>query len=129
MRFLFLPEGQDPDTLVGAEGRAAFEQRLQGAVPLSEYLVRELSEQSELAHADGRARFAESARPLFARVPEGVYRELLLERLAAVVGLPPQRLEEPWTSARKPPAAATTPPPPLLPPSRRPAPRAGRARL
>jgi len=98
IRFLFLPEGHDPDTLVGAEGREAFEQRLQSAVPLSEYLVRELSEQSELAHADGRARFAESARPLFARVPEGVYRELLLERLAQVVGLPPQRLQELWTS-------------------------------
>jgi len=129
MRFLFLPEGQDPDTLVGAEGRAAFEQRLQGAVPLSEYLVRELSEQSELAHADGRARFAESARPLFARVPEGVYRELLLERLAAVVGLPPQRLEELWTSARKPPAAAATPPPPGRRASARRATGAGRGSL
>ena len=112
IRFLFLPEGHDPDTLVGAEGREAFEQRLQSAVPLSEYLVRELSEQSELAHADGRARFAESARPLFARVPEGVYRELLLERLAEVVGLPPQRLEELWTSGRNVPAGAAPAPPP-----------------
>ncbi|HLQ08605.1 MAG TPA: DNA primase [Steroidobacteraceae bacterium] len=110
IRFLFLPEGQDPDTLVGAEGREAFEQRLQGAVPLSEYLVRELSEQSELAHADGRARFAESARPLFARVPEGVYRELLLERLAEVVGLPAQRLQELWSAGRALPAAGATPP-------------------
>ncbi len=127
MRFLFLPEGQDPDTLVGAEGRAAFEQRLQGAVPLSEYLVRELSEQSELAHADGRARFAESARPLFERVPEGVYRELLLERLAAVVGLPPQRLQELWSSARKPPAAGATTP--ARRPSARGATGAGRGSL
>jgi DNA primase len=118
IRFLFLPEGQDPDTLVGAEGREVFEQRLQGAVPLSEYLVRELSEQSELAHADGRARFAESARPLFARVPEGVYRELLLERLAEVVGLPAQRLQELWSAGRALPAAGATPPPPL---QRRPA--------
>ena len=127
IRFLFLPEGQDPDTLVGAEGRAAFEERVQGAVPLSEYLVRELSEQSELAHADGRARFAESARPLFAKVPEGVYRELLLERLAAVVGLPPQRLEELWSSARKPPAAGATPP--ARRPSARGATGAGRGSL
>jgi DNA primase len=100
IRFLFLPQGQDPDTLVQSEGRAAFEERLQGAVPLSEYLVRELSEQSELTHADGRARFAETARPLFARVPEGVYRELLLERLAQVVGLSSQRLEELWSQGR-----------------------------
>ena len=124
IRFLFLPEGQDPDTLVGAEGREAFEQRLQSAVPLSEYLVRELSEQSELAHADGRARFAESARPLFARVPEGVYRELLLERLAQVVGLPPQRLQELWTSGGNRPAGAA----PAAPPRRRPAPARGAGR-
>jgi DNA primase len=96
MRFLFLPDGHDPDTLVAAEGRAAFEARLEGAVPLSEYLVGELSGQSDLKSADGRARFAEAARPLFARVPEGVYRELLLARLAEVVGLPAQRLEELW---------------------------------
>ena len=74
-----------------AEG-SAVEERLAAAVPLSEYLVRELSEQSELGSADGRARFAEQARPLFVRVPEGVYRELLLERLAQVVGLSATRL-------------------------------------
>jgi DNA primase len=100
IRFLFLPQEHDPDTLVAAEGRAAFEERLAGASPLSEYLVRELSEQSELTSADGRARFAEAARPLFAKVPEGVYRELLLARLAEVVGLSAQRLEELWRAAR-----------------------------
>ena len=110
IRFLFLPQGHDPDTLVGAEGGAAFEQRLPAALPLSEYLVRELSEQSELGSADGRARFAENARPLFARVPAGVYRELLLERLAQVVGLSAARLEELW-SRRSGAAPATAPAP------------------
>ena len=108
IRFLFLPQGHDPDTLVLAEGRAGFEQRLATAVPLSEYLVRELSEQSELGSADGRARFAEQARPLFLRVPEGVYRELLLERLAQVVGLSPERLEALWIQGR---SGAPAPPP------------------
>jgi DNA primase len=98
IRFLFLPQGHDPDTLVLAEGRPAFEERLAAAVPLSEYLVRELSEQSEPGSADGRARFAELARPLFARVPEGVYRELLLARLAQVIGLAPARLEALWAA-------------------------------
>jgi DNA primase len=107
IRFLFLPEGHDPDTLVGEEGREAFEARLEGALPLSEYLVRELSEQSDLSHADGRARFAAAARPLLAKVPEGVYRELLLERLAKVVGLAPRRLEELWAAEHgAPPSAA-----------------------
>jgi DNA primase len=110
IRFLFLPEGHDPDTLVADEGREAFEARLASALPLSEYLVRELSQQSDLTHADGRARFAESARPLFAKVPAGVYRELLLERLAQVVGLSAARLEELWAAVRTPAAPATAAP-------------------
>jgi DNA primase len=76
--------------------------------------VRELSEQSDLAHADGRARFAELARPQFAKVPAGVYRELLLERLAQVVGLGPQRLEELWSAGRGS-AAASAPEVPAAP--------------
>ncbi len=128
IRFLFLPQGHDPDTLVAAEGREAFEARLGSAVPLSEYLVRELSEQSELTSADGRAHFAENARPLFARVPEGVYRELLLGRLAEVVGLSAARLEELW---RKGTPNAAQPAPPPEPPraSTRPTGSAGRGSL
>lgn len=129
IRFLFLPHGQDPDTLVAAEGGAAFEQRLAAAVPLSEYLVRELSEQTELGSADGRARFAEHARPLFARVPEGVYRELLLERLAQVVGLTPARLEALWTGAKPDAPSASSPPPVRRSAPARPARGAGRGSL
>jgi DNA primase len=126
IRFLFLPQGQDPDTLILAEGRAAFEQRLALAVPLSEYLVQELSEQSDLRSADGRARFAEEARPLFARVPEGVYRELLLERLAQVVGLSPGRLEALWSAGK---GGAPAPPAPARTTVARPAHGAGRGSL
>ena len=107
IRFLFLPEGHDPDTLVGEEGREAFERRLQSTLPLSEYLVKELSEQTELSHADGRARFAESARPLVAKVPAGVYRELLTARVAEVVGLAADRLQEIWAGTSPAPARAT----------------------
>jgi len=96
IRFLFLPDGHDPDTLVGAEGADAFESRLEGALPLSEYLVQQLSSEVDLGNADGRARFAEMARPLVARVPEGVYQELLIERLAETIRLPAPRLRELW---------------------------------
>ena len=87
IRFLFLPEGQDPDTLVAAEGRDAFEQRLEReALLLSEYFVRELGERIPTRGADGRARVAEAARPLLQLVPEGIYRRLLIERLAQAFG-------------------------------------------
>jgi DNA primase len=102
IRFLFLPDGHDPDTLVGEEGREAFEKRLETTLPLSEYLVRELSEQADLSHADGRARFSELARPLIAKLSEGVYRELLLTRIAGVIGIAPQRLQELWSAGGAP---------------------------
>jgi DNA primase len=87
LRFLFLPEGEDPDTLVGKEGREAFEQRLSTeALPLSEYFVRELGERVMTRGADGRAKVAQAARPLLLQVPEGVYRRLLTERLAQAFG-------------------------------------------
>lgn len=94
LRFLFLPDNEDPDSLVGREGSAAFESRLGTALPLSEYLIVHLREQAELSHADGRARFVSLARPLLARVPPGVYLELLLARVAEEVGLTSERLRE-----------------------------------
>ncbi len=87
IRFLFLPEGEDPDTLVAKEGHDTFERRLaQDALLLSEYVVRELSQRVTTRGADGRARVAEAARPLLQRVPEGIYRRLLIERLAQGFG-------------------------------------------
>ncbi len=96
IRFLFLPEGQDPDSLVGAEGRAAFEQRLEHTLPLSDYLMRELTEQSGTLDKAGRARFSQLAAPLLAKVPDSVYRDLLLEQVARVVGVGRERLLEDW---------------------------------
>ncbi|HSY06953.1 MAG TPA: DNA primase [Steroidobacteraceae bacterium] len=101
IRFLFLPEGHDPDTLVGAEGREAFEKRMAAALPLSEYLVREVSADIDLSHADGRARFAEAARPLVAKLAHGLYRELVLERIAATIKLSAARLQQLWGEASR----------------------------
>ncbi|HTW38098.1 MAG TPA: DNA primase [Steroidobacteraceae bacterium] len=87
IRFLFLPEGEDPDTLIAREGREAFERRLEReALLLSEYVVRELGERITTRGADGRARVAEAARPLLEQIPEGIYRQLLAERLAQAFG-------------------------------------------
>jgi DNA primase len=91
MKFLFLPDGEDPDSLVGKEGKEAFEARLAGALPLSEYLVMHLSGAIDISHADGKARFVAEARPLIERMPEGPYRELLLDRLASAIGVSAER--------------------------------------
>ena len=91
LKFLFLPEGEDPDSLVGKEGKAAFEARYAGALPLSEYLVTHLTAAIDVSHADGKARFVAEARPLLERVPAGAYRELLLDRLAQAIGVSAER--------------------------------------
>jgi len=93
-KFMFLPEGHDPDTLVAQEGAAAFEQRMKAAEPLSEYLVQHLCAEVDLEHVDGRAKLKALAAPLFARMPEGIYRELLAKRLARSVGMPVTALVE-----------------------------------
>lgn len=92
IRFLFLPEGHDPDSLVGEEGREAFEQRLSQALPLSQYLLQRLAEEIDMKSVDGRAKFAEQARPLLGKIPTGVYRELLIDALAQKVGMSAERL-------------------------------------
>jgi len=92
IRFLFLPDGHDPDSLVGEEGREAFEARLQTALPLSEYFLNHLSSQVDIQSVDGRARLAELARPLLERIPEGVYRELMSEEVAQRVRIDSSRL-------------------------------------
>jgi DNA primase len=94
LKFLFLPEGHDPDTLVAEEGAAAFENRLKTALPLSEYLLQQLLPQVDLGNVDGRAKLKALAQPLFTRMPEGVYRELLADRLAAEIRMPAAKLKE-----------------------------------
>ena len=93
LRFLLLPEGEDPDTLVRKGGSKAFDQRLAAAQPLSEYLFSELRQQTDLSSPEGRARLAELAGPLITRLPDGVYRHLVLERLGSLVDMAPRDLE------------------------------------
>lgn len=93
IRFVFLPDKQDPDSLVQAEGAQAFEKLLNAGMPLSDFLISELAEDVDLASVDGRARLAERAGPMLRRVPQGVYRELLADGLAARVGLSANKLK------------------------------------
>ncbi len=92
VRFVFLPEGQDPDTYVQEFGANRFEQAMADALALSDYLVEELAGRVDMQTVDGRARLAELARPLIARIPAGVYKELLIQRLSDAVGLSAAKL-------------------------------------
>jgi DNA primase len=105
VRFVFLDEGHDPDSYVNEFGADAFLAAVDGGHALSDFLIDELAGQVDLSTVDGKARLAELARPLIQRIAPGVYRELLLERLAGTVGLTSARLE---TMLTQPSAAAAT---------------------
>ena len=92
LRFMFLPEGQDPDTLVQAEGKAAFELRVSNALPLSEYLTQELSLRHDLTQVEGRDQFIKQAQELLNKLVDASYRELLFARLATALNLSVDRL-------------------------------------
>ncbi|MGH8214921.1 MAG: DNA primase [Rhodanobacteraceae bacterium] len=85
--FLFLPEGEDPDTLVRKEGREGFEARLKQATPLSEYFYGYLSHDVNVSTLDGRARLAEHAKPLLAKLPDGAFRDLMYAELEKRTGV------------------------------------------
>jgi DNA primase len=93
IRFIFLPDGQDPDSYVQTSGAGGFEKAMDQALALSDYLVEELASQVDMNSVDGRARLAELAKPLVGSIPPGVYKELLIERLAEAVGLAAPKLQ------------------------------------
>ena len=80
-QFLFLPEGEDPDSLVRSEGRRAFERRFDDAVPLSRFLFDRLTAGVDLSTPEGGARFVDHLRPLVNRTPSGPYRHQLLMQM------------------------------------------------
>lgn len=85
--FLFLPDGEDPDSLIRKEGLAGFEQRLKDAMPLSEFFFAEIGKDVNLGSLDGKARLAERARPLLAQIPDGAFRDLMLAELDKSTGV------------------------------------------
>jgi len=87
LRFMFLPDGEDPDTLVRKEGKEAFEQRMEQAQPLSTFLFESLLPQVDLSSPDGRAKLSTLALPLITQVPGETLRLYLRQELGNKLGL------------------------------------------
>jgi DNA primase len=107
--FLFLPEGEDPDSLLRAEGADGFQRQLEHAVPLSEFFFAEVGRDSNLSTLDGKARLAERCRPLLAQIPDGAFRDLMQQKLAELTGLAARAVAasavSPGAQARRPAAS------------------------
>ena len=91
--FLFLPEGEDPDSFVRSHNREAFMHLLDAeTVPLSAFLVRELARDRKLETQEGRAAFLKEAKPLLDRVAAPLLSTLVRRQIADIAGLQPDEL-------------------------------------
>ena len=103
-RFLFLPEGEDPDSLVRREGTDAFMARTQQqAQPLADYFFQQLSDEADPRSLEGKAHLATLAAPLIEKIPGTNLRALMRQRLGEITGLHSETLQQ--MSAASPSAA------------------------
>ena len=122
IEFVLLPEGEDPDSFVRGQGAEPFNALLGKAVPLSTFLITQAANGLDLDNADGRSRLASRVLPMLEKLPDGLYRELILAELAEKTGLSPAKLTPgPRPADERAPAA---PRPTAL---ERPAPESGRS--
>lgn len=104
VRFMFLPEGHDPDSLIREEGHDAFRARmLQQAQPLTEYLFRHLAEEAPPNSLEGKAHLATLALPLIEQVPGSLLRRLLRQSLQERTGMDLDSLPTPAEQPATPP--------------------------
>ena len=92
IEFVLLPEGEDPDSFVRTHGSKAFEDLLGNATPLSSFLISRAAHDIDLGSADGRAKLAGVVLPKLAKLPPGLYRELIVTELAEKTGISGERL-------------------------------------
>ena len=117
--FVFLPDGEDPDSYVRSQGTEAFERLIMQAMPLSEFLLRELASRCDMTSAEGRAKLVAEAKPLLGRLQTPLLRLQLVKRLAEASGFSQpevERLCDLRPIVRAAPARVARPAPSLLRP-------------
>ena len=101
IKFLFLPPEHDPDSFIRANGQQAFAQYVTDAMPLSRFLIEVVREGCDMGSAEGRARMASNAKPLWTLLPEGVLKLQLFTEIAAQAQLSTQELNRAWTGGNQ----------------------------
>jgi DNA primase len=109
-RFLFLPDGEDPDTLVRSEGTDAFRARInQHAQPLADYFFQQLSEEADPRSLEGKAHLMTLAAPLIDKIPGNNLRALMRQRLSEITGLTGEAPGQAAPASRSSTPASSTP--------------------
>ena len=87
LKFAFLPDGEDPDSLIRTQGQPAFQGFIDNAVPALEFLLSRLADGLDLATLDGRAKFIGLASPYVEKITPGVLRDLVQARVRDLGGM------------------------------------------
>lgn len=82
LKFVFVPDGEDPDSLIRKEGQQAFEKILDEAMPLSKFLFEQLMNQVDMTSLEGRSGLVESFQPLLAKLPDSVLKDAIVNEIA-----------------------------------------------
>lgn len=101
MAFLFLPEGEDPDSVVSKEGAEAFEQYLKQATPFTDYFFEHLQSDIDIDSDAGRSQLLSIAKPLIESVASDYYRDTLMQRLAEKLRRETSQLERHFDKPRQ----------------------------
>lgn len=87
-KFLFLPQDEDPDSLIRTRGKAIFLEYMKESIPLSTFILEKLIRDTDIHTPAGKARLAKTAKPLLAKFPDGVFKKLIFEELEKKIGTP-----------------------------------------
>lgn len=93
VNFIFLPDGEDPDSFVRKQGKDAFEKQLIKAIALSDFFFQHLQQEIDLRTADGKARLASLAKQLLSKIQQGIFQTLMLEKLGQIIGVDSIKLQ------------------------------------
>ena len=85
--FLFLPDNEDPDTVIRKVGQQAFSKLVDDATPLEEFLFNKLSSDLDLESFQDRGKLSKLAKPLLNQIPDGIFNLLVRKRLAEILGI------------------------------------------
>jgi len=102
IRFMLLPEQEDPDSFMRKMGKQVFEAEIEKAKNLSDFLFESFLTDLDLNQAEGRVEYIRRIRPLIAKIPSGILQGMLYERLSELTRVSLDQIQNPNPAGSKP---------------------------
>ena len=99
LKFVFVPDGEDPDSLIRSQGQQAFEQVLDSAQPLTQFLFEQLISQVDLNSLEGRAALVDTFQPYINKLPDSVLKDAIINELANKFGTGSEQMAQKLTKS------------------------------